>query len=211
MTRYVDSSAAGTLTGVIDGTNTDFVTRFDPYEPSLMSWLNDDPTECLKLPGKIRLAVIPQVGDTVKISYQSFTDGTQIPPNLTGTNLFQLRLTFRGFSGRFDLVNTDGSDNGANFYINEAIKWLDSKVDKKMIHERTGDWYSKPLTLDIDTNFWSTYHTMILVQASVLMTFRSSGNKVMKKSYEEDLIEQLSGIDMDYIEHHVRHINQMEG
>jgi hypothetical protein len=40
-------------------------------------------------------------------------------------NLLQLRQKFRTISGRFDLVNDDGSDNGADFYINEGRKYLD--------------------------------------------------------------------------------------
>lgn len=40
-------------------------------------------------------------------------------------NLLQLRQQFRATSGRFDLVNEDGSDNGANFYINAGQRHLD--------------------------------------------------------------------------------------
>ena len=40
-------------------------------------------------------------------------------------NLLQLRTKFREISGRFDLVNDDFSDNGADFYINEGRKFLD--------------------------------------------------------------------------------------
>jgi len=40
-------------------------------------------------------------------------------------NLLQLRQKFRTISGRFDLVNEDGSDNGADFYIDEGKKFLD--------------------------------------------------------------------------------------
>jgi len=40
-------------------------------------------------------------------------------------NLLQLRQQFRIISGRFDLVNEDGSDNGANFYINAGQRHLD--------------------------------------------------------------------------------------
>lgn len=40
-------------------------------------------------------------------------------------NLLQLRKKFRDLSGRNDLVNDDGSDNGANFYIHEGQKYLD--------------------------------------------------------------------------------------
>jgi hypothetical protein len=40
-------------------------------------------------------------------------------------NLLQLRTKFRDISGRFDLVNDDYSDNGADFFINEGRKFLD--------------------------------------------------------------------------------------
>jgi hypothetical protein len=40
-------------------------------------------------------------------------------------NLLQTRTLFRTTSGRFDLVNTDFSDNGADFYLNEGRKFLD--------------------------------------------------------------------------------------
>lgn len=40
-------------------------------------------------------------------------------------NLLQVRTKFREVSGRFDLVNEDFSDNGADFYINEGRKYLD--------------------------------------------------------------------------------------
>jgi len=40
-------------------------------------------------------------------------------------NLLQLRTKFRTISGRFDLVNEDGSDSGADFYLNEGRKILD--------------------------------------------------------------------------------------
>jgi len=126
-------------------------------------------------------------------------------------NLLEIRKQFRTTSGRYDLVNDDYSDNGANHFINEGVKWLDSKVDKKMIHETMDAWSSTELVNDTDTNFWSLYHVMVLVQAAVLQTFKTSGNKVMKRSFEEDLGEQLSSIDMDYIEHHIKHIDHMRG
>jgi len=40
-------------------------------------------------------------------------------------NLLQLRTKFRELSGRFDLVNADFTDNGADFFINEGSKFLD--------------------------------------------------------------------------------------
>jgi len=40
-------------------------------------------------------------------------------------NLLQIRQKLRELSGRFDLVNEDGSDNGADFFIQEGQKFLD--------------------------------------------------------------------------------------
>jgi len=40
-------------------------------------------------------------------------------------DLLAMRLKFRDLSGRYDLVNDDGSDNGADFFINEGRKFLD--------------------------------------------------------------------------------------
>lgn len=54
-------------------------------------------------------------------------------------NLLEVRQQFRTLSGRFDLVNSDGSDNGANFLLNSGIKWLDSRVT----HQKTAGRFFK--------------------------------------------------------------------
>lgn len=41
--------------------------------------------------------------------------------------LKQIRQQFRFISGRHDLVNADGSDNGADFFINAGQRYLDKK------------------------------------------------------------------------------------
>lgn len=51
-------------------------------------------------------------------------------------NLLQLRTKFRELSGRFDLVNPDNSDNGADFFINEGRKFLD-RLDETQKSEAT--------------------------------------------------------------------------
>ena len=40
-------------------------------------------------------------------------------------NLSEIRTQFRTLSGRFDLVNSDGTDNGADFFINAGQRYLD--------------------------------------------------------------------------------------
>jgi hypothetical protein len=44
-------------------------------------------------------------------------------------NLSELRTQFIEMCGRDDLVNSDGSDNGADFYINEGQRFLDRRID----------------------------------------------------------------------------------
>ncbi len=51
-------------------------------------------------------------------------------------NLLQLRQKLRTESGRFDLVNSDGTDNGADFYIYEGSRHLDrlETVEKSLAY-----------------------------------------------------------------------------
>jgi hypothetical protein len=44
-------------------------------------------------------------------------------------NLLEIRKKFRDLSGRYDLVNEDGSDRGATFFINESCRWLDKTIE----------------------------------------------------------------------------------
>lgn len=48
-------------------------------------------------------------------------------------NLGEVRAQFVKVSGRYDLVNEDESDNGADFFINSGQKFLDRKVDHKKV------------------------------------------------------------------------------
>lgn len=48
-------------------------------------------------------------------------------------NRLEIRQQFRTLSGRFDLVNSDGTNNGADFFIDTGQKWLDRKFD----HEKS--------------------------------------------------------------------------
>ena len=45
-------------------------------------------------------------------------------------NLSEIREQFVKESGRYDLINDDGSDNGADFYINAGQKYLDALTEK---------------------------------------------------------------------------------
>ena len=44
-------------------------------------------------------------------------------------NLSELRTKFVTFSGREDLITSDGDDNGADFFINAGQRFLDRRID----------------------------------------------------------------------------------
>jgi hypothetical protein len=62
-------------------------------------------------------------------------------------DLLGIRKKFRDLSGRYDLVNEDGSDRGANFFVNEACRWLDKTVEVEKTYGSymeilaIGTWY----------------------------------------------------------------------
>jgi len=55
-------------------------------------------------------------------------------------NLGEIRQKFVEFSGRNDLVNSDDSDNGADFFINAGQRFLDRRIDFK---KSTGRYFKE--------------------------------------------------------------------
>lgn len=239
-------------------------------------------------------------------------------------NLVDIRAKFRELSGRYDLVNDDFSDNGANFYINQGSRWLDkavettkswasymevkaagswnvqfpqaravkevwistvegkwqlekmrlqdmiasfftknptewtngtpvyyspiltrtipetltpadiaafsafvglitstgydynaiilsSPVDQDTLVEIIGLFYSQTMTEDTDTNFWSTVHPLLLVQAAIRQTYIVSGNKPMLDILDRGLDGDLTRLGYDLVEQMIAEIDHMEG
>jgi hypothetical protein len=63
--------------------------------------------------------------------------------------LGELRTLFAQFSGRYDLVKEDGSNNGADFFINAGQRFLDRRIDFRKSNARLfkelaiDTWYLK--------------------------------------------------------------------
>jgi hypothetical protein len=61
--------------------------------------------------------------------------------------LSEIRTHFIKFSGRYDLENSDNSDNGANFFINAGQRFLDRRIDFRKTDGKvyrkvaTDSWY----------------------------------------------------------------------
>ena len=63
--------------------------------------------------------------------------------------LLALRLKFVELSGRYDLKNANDSDNGADFFLNSAQRYL----DRRLAHMKTEGRFFKALTVnDISLN-----------------------------------------------------------
>ena len=48
-------------------------------------------------------------------------------------NLLEVRTQARKESGRYDLINEDGTDNGFDFHLQQGQKWL----DRKILHQKS--------------------------------------------------------------------------
>ncbi len=96
-------------------------------------------------------------------------------------NLLQVRQLFRKLSGRFDLVNRDGSDNGANFFINEGRKYLDR------LDETQKSWANCYRLLKIGSFSISIPHCRAIKE--VWLATVSGGRWQLEKVNLQDLIE----------------------
>lgn len=96
-------------------------------------------------------------------------------------NLLQIRTKFRELSGRFDLVNSDYSDNGADFFINEGRKFLDR------LDETQKSWASAFKFLEIG-NFSTSFPFCRAIKEVWISTVADGRWQLEKKSLQ-DLIE----------------------
>ncbi len=95
-------------------------------------------------------------------------------------NLLQLRTKLRELSGRYDLVNADGSDNGADFFINEGSKFLDR------LDETQKSWGSAFKVME--SGFWSVQFPYCRAIKDVWAA-SSSARWQLEKKRLQDLIE----------------------
>lgn len=101
-------------------------------------------------------------------------------------NLLQLRTKFRGLSGRFDLVNDDYSDNGADFFINEGRKYLDR------LDETQKSWAS--CFRFMETGFWSVQFPYCRVIKEVWAASSTSRWQLEKKRLQDLMEGYLTGL-----------------
>lgn len=95
-------------------------------------------------------------------------------------NLIQLRQKFRELSGRFDLVNSDYSDNGADFFINAGSKFLDR------LDETQKSWASKFKLLSVRQ--FSVVFPYCRAVKEVWLSDATNGRWQLEKKSLQDLI-----------------------
>jgi hypothetical protein len=100
-------------------------------------------------------------------------------------NLLQVRTKFRELSGRFDLVNDDYSDNGADFFINEGSKFLDR------LNENQKSWASSFRFIDVGMYAASIQHCRAIKEVWAAST--TARWQLEKKSIQELIEDHLLG------------------
>lgn len=96
-------------------------------------------------------------------------------------NLLQMRTKFRDLSGRYDLVNDDFSDNGADFFINEGRKFLDR------LDETQKSWAVRLCRLDANA-IYATFPYCRAIK-EVWVTNPTEGRWQLEKKDLQDLMD----------------------
>jgi len=91
---------------------------------------------------------------------------------------------FREISGRFDLVNDDGSDNGADFFIYEGQKFLDR------LNETQKSW--AVCYRFVDVGFYRAHFPYCRAIKEVWATSSSNRWQLRKKSLQDLISEYMS-------------------
>ena len=97
-----------------------------------------------------------------------------------------MRTKFRELSGRFDLVNSDYSDNGADFFINEGRKFLDR------LDETQKSWASCFRFLELDQ--FSVSFPYCRAIKEVWLATSEERWQLKKKSLQDMMVGYLSGL-----------------
>ena len=119
-------------------------------------------------------------------------------------NLFEIREQFVKLSGRLDLTNTYGHDNGSDLFINAGIRLLNRLTSD---HFKTNAY---ELVDDNDECFWSTEHPDILTHAALQRLEVSYRNTQGANDWLTAIMSDLAELDKEWVEELVESLNVME-
>jgi hypothetical protein len=126
-------------------------------------------------------------------------------------NLKDFRTQFIKLSGRYDLVldAVDYVDNGANFYINGAVKMLDRLITLPSSKARIN--YPMILITDEDSNFWLTHEADLLMRATLYKLETFSRGTENSKTWLKTITDDAILIDMDLATEESNGVTQTNG
>ncbi len=120
-------------------------------------------------------------------------------------NLSEIRTLFVSKSGRRDLVDEYGFDNGANYYINSGLRMLDRMVCDTVPTDNTY------LEDDDDENFWALNHPDLVVKAALQRLEVDYRNTEGSKDWLNSIMLDLIDLDMEFVEELSADVDVMEG
>ncbi|MCK5603341.1 hypothetical protein KAR91_15765 [Candidatus Pacearchaeota archaeon] len=118
--------------------------------------------------------------------------------------LKEIRAKFVALSGRLDLMDSYGYDNGADFFINGGIRLLNRLTSD---HFRANAY---ELESDDDECFWSLEHPDILIHAALCRLEVSYRNTAGVKDWMISIKNDLADLDMEWIEELTEDLDVME-
>ena len=119
-------------------------------------------------------------------------------------NLKEVRAGFIKLSGRRDLTNAYGQDNGADFYVNAGIRLLNRLTCD---HFKTNAY---ELDDDKDECYWSTEHPDILIHAALQRLEVSYRNTAGSRDWMLAVQSDLANLDMEWVEELIEDLDVME-
>lgn len=118
--------------------------------------------------------------------------------------LKEIRAQFVKLSGRQDLTNAYGYDNGADFFINGGIR---------LLNRLTSDEFrvaAYELEGDSDECYWSAEHPDLLIFAALQRLEVSYRNTAGANDWLEAVRSDLINLDMELVEEDVADLDVME-
>lgn len=110
-----------------------------------------------------------------------------------------------GFSSYLNYIDTTSTTYDYNAIV------IAPPTDEELLVEVKGFFYSKELTNDQDSNYWSEMFPSILIRAAMRELELYNQNESKAKLWESYLITDMIEISKDLVEQSISEVDQMEG
>ena len=123
----------------------------------------------------------------------------------------QAALTSSNYTGTFTYDHEEilFSDEAAHF-LYSGILWM-PPVDETFTISILGRFWSKPLSSDTDTSFWTEVHEELLVWAALYVLEGNYRNREGQRDYMQMIVDALADLDRDLVEEEAQDLDTMGG